>query len=312
MKKTIKPTALLADGRALPTLLTGLLMAAGISNTQAIPNNQKKEFMSTIQRNEAIVRSVYEQSLNKRNFDLLHELISAEYPGFQGIRGPEGFEKPIDGLIQAFPDIQWNIEDLVGEEDKVAVRWQWQGTHKGVFSGYAPTGKTLTNDGMAIFLLKDGKIVSGVLQTDRLGFLQSIDVVPANIGFARPAQVSSGEPAQEGEHKAEQQQQGKISLIDKFVVPPASKPEFYARMHVNRNFLKNLPGLIRQDAYEYTDHDGNLICVTVAEWESKEAIDKAKEAVQAEYKREGFDMPGMLKRLNITIDRGIYTDVHEE
>lgn len=33
---------------------------------------------------------------------------------------------------------------------------------------------------------------------------------------------------------------------------------------------------------------------------------KEKEAVLAEYKRQNFDLAGMLKRLNITIDRGIY------
>jgi hypothetical protein len=161
----------------------------------------------------------------------------------------------------------------------------------GTFRDYAPTGKTITNDGMAIFVLKDGKIVNGVVQTDRLGFLQEINAVPTNPG--RPAPKD------------------KISLIDKFLVPAASKAEFYERMHINRSFLNNLPGLIRQDAYEYTDQDGNLVCVTVAQWESMEAIAKAKEAVQAEYKREGFDMPGMLKRLNITMDRGIYSDVRE-
>jgi predicted ester cyclase len=304
MKKTTSAAGLAADGLAWLPLLAGLLLTANITNAHTIPNNQKKEIMSTTQKNEAIVRNVYEQSLNGRNFELLHELISAEYPGFQGIRGPEGFERPIEGLIQAIPDIHWNIEDIFGENDKVAIRWQWEGTHMGSFNGHAPTGKLLTNDGMAIFEIKDGKIINGAMQTDRLGFWQSIDVLPANLAFFRPAQ--------EGERKAEQQQPGKISLIDKFFVPAASKAEFYARMRVNRDFLKNLPGLIRQDAYEYTDADGNLICVTVAEWASKEAIDKAKAAVQAEYKKEGFDMPGMLKRLNITIDRGIYTDVHEE
>jgi len=126
------------------------------------------------------------------------------------------------------------------------------------------------------------------------GLIFCIDVYPL-----RPGQEDTTEPV----HKV------KISLIDKFFVPAASKAEFYERMHFNREFLKKLSGLIRQDAYEYTDHDGNLICVTIAEWESKKAIDQAREAVQAEYKREGVDLPGILKRLNITIDRGIYNAI---
>jgi len=40
-------------------------------------------------------------------------------------------------------------------------------------------------------------------------------------------------------------------------------------------------------------------------------MEKAKEAVQAEYKKQGFDMSAMLKRLNITIDRGVYATLTE-
>lgn len=262
--------------------------------------------MSTIQRNEAVVRRVYEQSFNKRDFGSLRELLSDEYPGFEGVKGPEGFIKPVQGLINAFPDIQYTIEDLFGEGDKVVVRWRWSGHHMGIFRDYAPTGKSITNDGMAIFVLKNGKIINGVVQTDRLGFLQEINAVPTNPG--KPAQENAQTPGQGNAGKPVQTD--KISLIDKFFVPAASKAAFYERMHINRNYLQHLPGLIRQDAYEYTDQDGNLICVTVAEWASEEAIAQAKEAVQAEYKREGFDMPGMLKRLNITMDRGIYKCVN--
>ncbi len=95
-------------------------------------------------------------------------------------------------------------------------------------------------------------------------------------------------------------------FIDRFTVPLSAKQEFIERMAVNRNFIKKLPGFIEDNVYERTDEQGDLIVVTVAAWENEDAIKNAKEAVQAEYKREGFDMQGMLKRLNITIDRGIY------
>jgi len=80
-------------------------------------------------------------------------------------------------------------------------------------------------------------------------------------------------------------------------------------MHKNRNFVKTLPGFIEDAAYENTDNDGNLVCITIALWESVEALDKAKEAVQAEYKKQGFDLAEMLKRLNIVTDRGVYKEI---
>jgi heme-degrading monooxygenase HmoA len=97
-------------------------------------------------------------------------------------------------------------------------------------------------------------------------------------------------------------------FIDRFVVPQTSKQEFVERMDVNRNFIKNLPGFVEDAAYERLDEQGNLIIVTIATWENEDAIRKAKEAVQAEYKKEGFNMQAMLERLKITMmERGVYT-----
>ena len=100
-------------------------------------------------------------------------------------------------------------------------------------------------------------------------------------------------------------------FIDKFFVPKNAKQEFDERMNINRNFISKLPGFIEDNAYVRTDEHGDFICVTVAVWKNEEAIKKAKEAVQAEYKKQGFDMQAMLKRLSIVIDRGVYKRVGE-
>ena len=90
-------------------------------------------------------------------------------------------------------------------------------------------------------------------------------------------------------------------LIGQLIVPKDAVKEFYERLNINRNFIKNLPGFIEDNVYERTDEQGNIIVISVATWENGAAIKNAKGAVQAEYKREGFDMQAMLKRLNITI-----------
>jgi heme-degrading monooxygenase HmoA len=98
-------------------------------------------------------------------------------------------------------------------------------------------------------------------------------------------------------------------LIDRIIVPETAKQAFIERMNINRNFIKQLPGFIEDAAYEHGDGQGNLVYVTIAVWQNEDALKNAKEAVQAEYKKENFNMPEMLKRLNITIDRGIYEKV---
>ncbi|WCT09835.1 antibiotic biosynthesis monooxygenase family protein [Mucilaginibacter jinjuensis] len=95
-------------------------------------------------------------------------------------------------------------------------------------------------------------------------------------------------------------------FIDRFIVPQSAKAEFTERMQINRDFIKSQPGFITDDAYERTDADGNFICITIAVWASENALSNAKALVQAEYQKQGFNLPAMLERLNIKMDRGQY------
>lgn len=248
--------------------------------------------MSTIQKNKEVIVTLYEQALNKRNMGLLHDLISAQYVGSDGVGGVPGFEKPILSLLKGFPDGQWNIEDLIGEGDKVIVRQKFQGTHTGPFQNFVITGNPISTDGIAIYEFKAGKIIQAQVQTDRLGFLQQIEVLPSDLSLV------SGQAANKDQ----------INFIDKFFVPAKAKQEFLERVDINRNFIKDLPGFIRDTAFEQLDEDGNLIFITVAVWKNADVLEKAKHAVQAEYKKQGFNPAEMFERLNITMDRGIYKE----
>ena len=246
------------------------------------------------QQNKELVRKIYDQCLNKRNFDLLKDIVAEEYIGISGKKGVEGFQEPMQALIKGFPDMQWILTSIIAEDDKVFVNWKVEGTHKNTYTNVSATGKKISSEGMGIITLKDGKVISTKVLTDRVHFLQELEVLPdINMLINKKA------------HKDQ------VNFIDKFFVPAAAIKEFKERVTINRAFIKKLPGFIEDAAYEYTDKDGNLILITVALWQNSEALNNAKEAVQAQYKKEGFDAPVMFKRLGITADRGIYTQTHE-
>lgn len=136
---------------------------------------------STTEKNKAVVRNIFEQAINGKKMDLLKDLIDDEYSGPRGGKGYESFLLPIKPLLAAFPDIKWEIADIIGEGDVVMMRWKWQGTHKEQFNNHPATGKTVTNDGMGVFKLKNGKVISTTVLTDRLGFWQQIGVLPMDI-----------------------------------------------------------------------------------------------------------------------------------
>jgi len=136
--------------------------------------------MSTIEKNKETVRSLYDEILNKRKMELLPGIISNGYTGIRGQKGATAFAEPVTALIAAFPDIEWKIEELIGDGDKIVVKWKWVGTHIGQFQQFIPTGNPVSNDGMGIYELKDGIITNVHVQTDRLGFLQQVGAVASD------------------------------------------------------------------------------------------------------------------------------------
>ena len=140
------------------------------------------------EQNKKAVEELFESCFNQGQLQVLDRLLSPDYVGAQGEKGPEAFKRTVMGLKTAFPDIHYAVNDVVAEGDKVAVRWRWSGTHKGAFRTFAPTGKAMTNTGTAIFQLRDGKIVAASLETDRLGFLQQMEIVPPDAVLLAPRQ----------------------------------------------------------------------------------------------------------------------------
>jgi predicted ester cyclase/heme-degrading monooxygenase HmoA len=272
-------------------LLLALQAVTGITMAQVNDRNKTTEVkMITIQKNETTARDLYEQVLNKKEMGLLKSIIADDYTGPNGTKGAEGFEAPIQVLLSAFPDAEWIIDEIIADDDKVVVSSHWHGTQTGQFQQIKPTGKPVSNSGMVIYGFRDGKIISSNVLTDRLGFLQQLGVVPQNMA----ALVNN---------KSDSSQ---VIFIDRFVIPANSLDEFIKQTNYNRGFIKGLPGFVRDNAYESRNDKGDILFTTTAVWENEEALNKAKEAVQAEYKRIGFNPSELLKRLGITMDRGVY------
>ncbi|MDF2191566.1 ester cyclase [Paraflavitalea sp. CAU 1676] len=165
------------------------------------------------QDNKEIVKHLYADVLNKHDFARLKEFVSDDYVGALGTKGPAGFGEPLQLLVRAFPDLQWQVQELVAEGSKVVVRWKLSGTHTGTpFNQIAAAGRPVSGNGAIFFELKEGKVVSAMVFNDRLGFLQDLGALPKdqqslNALMAERANVNSGKApsASEGAGKGGKQ-----------------------------------------------------------------------------------------------------------
>jgi SnoaL-like polyketide cyclase len=87
-------------------------------------------------------------------------------------------EQVLAGLIEAFPDVQWTVDEQIAEGDKVVSRFHWTGTHAGNFAGIPATGKHVTVKGVVIDRVIDGLLVDSRILEDDLGMLSQLGVMP--------------------------------------------------------------------------------------------------------------------------------------
>ena len=91
-----------------------------------------------IEENKAMARR-YIEAINTDDFEELGRLLSPDFDDHVNVPGiPPGLEGAKQAhlmLREAFPDIHFTLEDVMGEGDKVVLRATGGGTHKGSFFG---------------------------------------------------------------------------------------------------------------------------------------------------------------------------------
>ncbi len=86
------------------------------------------------------------------------------------------FKEFVGMLYTAFPDLHHEIEQQIGEGNKVASLVTVRGTHKGYFQGVSPTGRQVAFTDIIIAQIENGKFVSLWAQFDVLGLLHQLSL----------------------------------------------------------------------------------------------------------------------------------------
>ena len=134
----------------------------------------------SVQENKALARRVFDEVWSKGKLDLADEFLSPDFVGRPGslaepFRGPEGAKQFLGRLREAFPDMRYDVEEMVAEGDLVATRWTCTATHEGEFMGFEPTERRATIGGMTFLRFAgDGTILEGWTQMDAIGLLRAI------------------------------------------------------------------------------------------------------------------------------------------
>ena len=88
--------------------------------------------------------------------------------------GVDGFKQMVSGLLAAFPDLHFTVEDQIVAGDKVATRWVAAGTNSAALGSVPATERQVRVDGLILDRVVDGKVVERWEQWDQMGMLQQL------------------------------------------------------------------------------------------------------------------------------------------
>ena len=135
------------------------------------------------QENLILARRYVDEFMNKRDLDLADEIIAPDFThtllGFGDTHGREAWKQTVQAIVDAMPDAQWTVDEMVAQGDTVVVRWTFAGTHSGSdWAGWPAAGNKISTPMVVFFYFAEGKIASGRSLADSLDMWQQFGVIP--------------------------------------------------------------------------------------------------------------------------------------
>lgn len=165
----MKPTIRICCVLLLCALALGGLAGTAVADTEA---------------NKAVARRAIQEIWSQGNLAVADEIIAPDYvyhePAMGDIAGPEGLKQAVSAYRTAYPDLNFVIDDIIAQNDLVAIRWTASGTQRGELMGIPPTGLHTTSAGINMTRYKDGKAVEDWATWDILGLMQQLGVIPTD------------------------------------------------------------------------------------------------------------------------------------
>lgn len=112
---------------------------------------------ATERQNKDTVLAFVKDFWNLNDLDCLDAYLTDDYRELS-YQSRDGLKQFAAKILEAFPDKQYAVEDVIAKDDKVLVRMTVKGTHRGIFFGTEPTGNTIDVTLYRQYQLVDGKI----------------------------------------------------------------------------------------------------------------------------------------------------------
>lgn len=141
-----------------------------------------------IDENKRAVRRHFDEVLNLGHLDVIDEIYASEYvldaPFSQDgtvrdrstTSGRDGLKERVQLFRHAFPDIIFQVEEILAEGESVAARYLFSGTQLGPFGDIAATGRPISVPGTLVAHFAAGEIYEAFSAFDSGEMLRQLQV----------------------------------------------------------------------------------------------------------------------------------------
>jgi C-1 hydroxylase len=145
------------------------------------------EAASTAERNKTLFRG-FVDAWNSGDAHAMQDFWSPRMVHHDRVRDcrPDEVFALMSTFMAAFPDLRFEIEDLIADGDLVAARMTARATHRGEFMGLPPTGKPIAVSVMGEVRIEDRHIVEHWNVMDEVHLLQQLGLAQATFFDAAP------------------------------------------------------------------------------------------------------------------------------
>ena len=133
--------------------------------------------MST-EENKQLARRFFEEIWNQQDEAAIDRFASPDVAGNDPDfgTGRDEFHAHWKSWVAAFPDIHFEIVDIIAEGDQVLTRWVLTGTFEGELLGAQGDGRKIRVEGMSLDRFANGVLVAGFDGWDNYGFRKQLGV----------------------------------------------------------------------------------------------------------------------------------------
>ncbi|MEU9084817.1 ester cyclase [Streptomyces sp. NPDC048357] len=139
---------------------------------------------TTAEKNTVLLRTAF-RAVESGDLDaaegMLTEDFIANLPGSpEPLRGREVWRTGAQAMLEAFPDLKIEVQDIFGVDDKVTVLLRFQGTQLGAFQHFEATGRQVSFRSIEVYRMEGDKIAEEWVAPDLIGLMQQISPTPAD------------------------------------------------------------------------------------------------------------------------------------